>query len=113
MNKERRKTLDGAVKAMKDVKGILDAIRFDELVAKLTNANGDIETVKDEEQDGYDNLSEGLQAAENGQKMEEAVNFLEEAHNTIDEALEKLGELSEIASKIEDAIDQTESASSV
>ena len=47
------------------------------------------EEMRDEEQEKFDNLSEGLQASEKGQNIESAVNYLDEAITAID-AIEEL-----------------------
>lgn len=69
MNKERRKTLE--------------------------KARCLIEEVKDDEQTAFDNLSEGLQTAENGQKMETAVNELDNAISSLEDAVSNIETASE------------------
>lgn len=49
-----------------------------------------ISTIKDEEQEKLDNLPEGLQQSENGQKFEETVNTLEEALSNLEEAISNI-----------------------
>ena len=46
-----------------------------------------ISTIRDEEQDKYDNLPEGLQQSENGQKFEETLDTLGEALSNLEEAI--------------------------
>ena len=45
-----------------------------------------IEGVCDEESEAFDNLPEGLQESERGEKMEEAISNLEDAKEYVDEA---------------------------
>jgi hypothetical protein len=52
-----------------------------------------MEAIRDEEQESFDNLSEGLQQSENGQKMEEAANSLDEWITSVEEIENGLGEL--------------------
>lgn len=60
MNKSRRKELERATALLQDAALI-------------------IQTVLEEEQEAFDNLSGNLQQSPNGQKMEESVSALEEA----------------------------------
>ena len=76
MNKERRKKLD-------------EAHSF------LIQAYGIIEEVQYEEQDAFDNLSEGLQQTEMGQKLEENAYELEDMSSSVDEVMGRLMEMIE------------------
>ena len=49
---------------------------------------------RDEEQDSFDNLPEGIQESERGQKMEEAIDAMDSAMDSISEAIEHLEEAS-------------------
>lgn len=44
-----------------------------------------LEEIRDENQDSYDNLPEGLQQAEKGQDMQQAIDWLDEAVNALEE----------------------------
>lgn len=76
MNQQQRKHI-AAIKAV-----------LDEQVAEL-------ETLKDAEQEKFDNLSDGLQMSEKGQRLEEVVAELEEAIENIEAALGNLNAASE------------------
>lgn len=52
-----------------------------------------LETVKDDEQEYYDNMPEGLQAGEKGQKAEEVTSSLEDIHQRLEEAQGELADL--------------------
>ncbi len=74
MNKERRKALEAVQE-------------------KITNAQGELESLRDEEQDYADNMPESLQSSEKHDTAEEAIasmdsalDSLSEAANSIDEA---------------------------
>lgn len=73
MNKEKRKTLKKTILMLQDVKNI-------------------IEQVIDEEQTNFDNLSEGLQQTERGQKMEENIANMEYSIDNIGDAIEFIEE---------------------
>jgi hypothetical protein len=73
MNKNDRKELEKALDLLGEAQEIIDDI-------------------KDGEQEKFDNLSEGLQQSEKGQKFEETISFLEDAWNSIDEAVGSVNE---------------------
>jgi len=50
--------------------------------------------VRDDEQDSFDNLPEGIQESERGQMMEEAIDAMDSAMDSISEAIEHLDEAS-------------------
>ena len=67
MNKERRKRLAEAFEKIGEVKEI-------------------IESVKDEEQEAYDNLPENFQNGERGEEMQGYIEMLDEAYGYLDDA---------------------------
>jgi uncharacterized coiled-coil DUF342 family protein len=67
VNKEQRKTLARLVD---------DA---DELRGKIDDLKAEIETVRDEEQDKFDNLPENFQDGDRGQRMQAAIDAMDEA----------------------------------
>lgn len=69
MNKNDRKQLAKALDLLEEAKSI-------------------IENIKDEEATKFDNLSEGLQASEKGQKFEADADTLDAAVTSIDEAID-------------------------
>ena len=71
MNATRRETLDKAVALLEEAKSLIDG-------------------AAEEERDAYDNLPEGLQEAERGQRMDEAATELEEASSTIDDVISQV-----------------------
>lgn len=74
MNKERRK-------------------RLQEVVDKLLDIQSELEAVKDEEQECYDNMPEGLQASSRGEEMEENVSYLEDAIEETDGLIESINQI--------------------
>ena len=74
MNKDQRKQLGEALKAFSWAQ---------EIIAQ----------VAEEEREKFDNLTEGLQQAENGQKMEEAADILEEVSIEIDNLVSRVEEV--------------------
>lgn len=68
MNKQRRK-------------------RLTEVMELLQEAQQIIEEVRDEEQEEFDNLPEGLRCSGRWKAMEEAINNLEEAYDGMDDTI--------------------------
>ena len=68
MNATRRETLDKAVALLEEAKSLIDG-------------------AAEEERDAYDNLPEGLQEAERGQRMDEVATELEEASSSLDDVI--------------------------
>lgn len=74
MNKPRRKELEKAMDLLRQAFEI-------------------IETVRDEEQEAFDNLPEGLQESERGEMMEESIYDMESAMDEIDSQIDTLDEV--------------------
>ena len=72
-----------------------DRKELERALALLNEAQEIIETVRDGEQEKFDNLSDGLQQTERGQKFEECVSTLEDAMSSIDEAIGSINEAME------------------
>jgi len=81
MNNQRRKTITDLVKQIEAMK--------DKIEDEFKEAS---EQIAGEEQDAFDNLPEGLQESEKGQRMEEAVDAINEADQGFDEAISGLDE---------------------
>lgn len=75
MNKNRRKELS-------------------EIINQLNNLKEKVEGIRDVEQEGFDNLSDGLQQTMRGSQMEEAISNLESAIDLIDETIYHIDEAS-------------------
>ncbi len=73
MNKDRRKQLQ-------------------DCIAKLDEVQNEVDCLKDDEQEYYDNMPEGLQQGEKGQKSEECCSALDEAVSDIQSAIENISE---------------------
>jgi len=59
----------------------------------MNQASELLEQAKDEEQDSFDNLPEGLQGAEKGETMESNVGILEAAFDNLTSAIEGLEDI--------------------
>lgn len=88
MNDTRRKALAKIVTAIDDLHG------------KLQDAATELEALKDEEQEYYDNMPESFQQGEKGQAAEEAANQLSEAFDKLELCM---GEFDECKQHIEAA----------
>lgn len=68
MNKDRRK-------------------RLTEITEQLESLKGQLEGLRDEEQDAFDAMPESLQGGERGQAMESAISSMEDAVDAFDEVV--------------------------
>lgn len=66
--------------------------RIQDLVNRLECIKEELETIRDEEQDYYDNMPESIQGGMKGEKAEEDIENLEEAYAGIEQALDYLQE---------------------
>ena len=102
MNNDRRKSLNGAIDRLKEA---AQAIDWDRVKGILEDAKSDIETIKDEEQEYYDNMPENMQGGEKGEKAQEAVQAMEDALSALEDAMG-----SDLVEKLEEAISKIEEA---
>lgn len=65
------------------------------IIKKLEDLAEEIEFLKDEEQEAFDNLPESLQSSERGEAMESAAYNLDEAWEGLQSVIETLEEASE------------------
>lgn len=72
MNKDRRKAIDAAKMLLDDIRSAIDA------------AKEAIETIKDEEQDYFDNMPESFQQGDKGDTAQSAIDNLDNAMSELD-----------------------------
>ena len=60
---------------------------LEEAINDIENAKNLVEEILDNEQSKFDNMPEGLQVSEKGQKMEENISSLDDARNLLQEAI--------------------------
>lgn len=65
---------------------------LEKIYESLEKTYNELTMVHDEEEDSFENLSEGLQATWNGQISEEAIGNMSEAIELLDEVMEKLSD---------------------
>lgn len=112
MNKERRKAIGDVRTKLEECKGRLED-RLNEVQAEFAahfeEIKGEIETLKDEEQDYYDNMPESFQNGDKGSIAQTAIDALDEAANDLDgfdiDASQIVGDLNldDVLSKLDDA----------
>lgn len=73
MNKQRRKDIDSIIERLHEIKSTFEDV--------LT----DVEGVRDEEQESYDNMPEGLQQTERGEIAQEAIDKLDEVYSALED----------------------------
>lgn len=57
------------------------------IINKLNDCSLELESIKDEEQEAFDNFPEGLQVSERGEAMENAIGEMESAISSIEDAI--------------------------
>lgn len=94
MNKDRRKRIQ-ALEAQ------LSKLVLPDM--NLEDIKSDIEGIKDEEQEYYDNMPESLQSGDRGQRAEEVVGLLGEAEDELQELIDAFEKIESIIEKLQDA----------
>ena len=61
-----------------------------EIIEKLTEARDELEFVKDEEEEAFENYPENLQNSKRSEAMQDAIETLDVAVSEINEAIERL-----------------------
>lgn len=74
MNNERRKVINN-------------------MIAKLEEVQSELESCADWEQEAYDNLPEGIQESERGDRMQENVDNLYEVTESISDLIDQLNDI--------------------
>ena len=90
MNAPRRKNLQAIIEAIEELK------------SQLEDQMSDLETLRDEETDYYDNMPEGIQASERGERAECSMEALTEA---CDNLYDLIDQIEGVTSSIQEAID--------
>lgn len=80
MNKYRRKVLNAIENKLSNFESENDPSQD---LSFFQEIHADLESVKEEEQEAFDNLPEGLQQAERGSAMEQAIDNLDNAMDAI------------------------------
>lgn len=63
---------------------------LEKVIALIKDAEGQLETLKDEEQEAFDNMPESLQYSEKGERMEEVISYLEDSFSDLGSAIENI-----------------------
>ena len=63
------------------------------ILDRLSSIKAEIDELKDLEQEAFDNLPEGIQGSERGEKIQSNVEIMDDAVNSIDDLEEQIGEL--------------------
>jgi len=65
------------------------------LISEIEDVRSRLETVKEEEQEAYDNLPESLQDGERGEQMQAAIDAMENADSLLDDLIGSIEEAKE------------------
>lgn len=121
MNKDRRKAIavqQTAIETFKErvnkLAASISELIDDGMEDAVDDIKNDIETIRDEEQEYYDNMAENLQGGEKGENAQNAVTELESAMNMLDELRDKLAEIKsaseELGTFCDDAVNTLDNA---
>ena len=66
-----------------------------EVIELVEIANQALDEIKDEEQEGFDNMPEGLQEGERGEAIEEKVTEMQEIHDELADLINRLHDVVE------------------
>ena len=90
MNQDRRAKIEAAVEELRSA------------LETMQELHATLESLKNEEQEAFDNLPEGLQQADRGQSMEAIASALDDAVDTLSSAL---GDIDNVADDFINALD--------
>lgn len=83
MNNARRKLINSVIAKLVD----------GDIENALEAAKSEIENTRDDEQEYFENMPEGLQGSEKGERAQAAISALEEIITKLEEMVEAVGEL--------------------
>lgn len=78
MNKQQRKRISDAIGMLQEAYQTLDQVY------------GELDAIKEEEEEKYDNLPEGLQESEMGEAIQTAIDTLDEACSDLESARDEV-----------------------
>ena len=99
MNKARRKELSDVIRGLNTMQD------KDDLYSWINT----LDSIKDDEQDYYDNIPENLQYSQRAEDSEQAIEYMEEALDLLNEVYDT-DEFDKEAELIQEAIDKIEEA---
>lgn len=105
MNKERRKTAERIQTDLQTQLTELEQLDITNIKMRIEELKGELENLKDEEDDAYNNLPESFQNGEKGEAMQEAINNLDTIIGEVDEVYSGLDHIDELTSVLTDAIE--------
>ena len=71
-----------------------DRQELDRIVGVLREAHSDLQSLADAEQEKFDNMPEGLQQSDRGQKIEESADSLSDAAGDLDAVVDAVEQVS-------------------
>ena len=95
MNNKRRKEIAKLIERIETI--------VDDAKTKLEAVKDDIDYLRDEEENAFDALPEGIQDSERGDEMQEAIENLSNACDTVDELIENI-DIDDLTSYLDEAM---------
>lgn len=107
MNKSRRKKLQSIILKLDELqKGLASAV--EDYCESLEEIKEELSGIKEEEEEAFDNMSEGRQDGSIGQDMQERISFMETAYGEIEDLHSTLNDMGE--DMLRNAIDALDGA---
>lgn len=69
--------------------------RLSKLISQAEAMSAELEAIRDEEQEAFDNMPENMQGGERGDKMQEAIEAMDTAITSLEDFNGQLGELND------------------
>jgi uncharacterized coiled-coil DUF342 family protein len=82
MNRETRKQLKQLQEKLTSIN-----LEFEQFKENLEEIMGDVESIREEEQDKYDNMPESIQQGEKGDTMQEGIDSLDDLYSQIEDTI--------------------------
>lgn len=112
MNKQQRKQLaiiESSISHLAELEPN-EAVNWAEAIEKLEDALSNVQEIRDEEQDKFDNLPEGLQASGKGDDIQSAIDALDSAVTDLEAAIESAKGKDSNEDKVESVSESVQSA---
>lgn len=107
MNNERRKAINEIATNFTILKGMLiDALEEISAIGECEQWESDLNDIKDNEEEAYNNMPESLQNGERGQTSQEAISHLETAIGAMETLREALDTAVTTCDEIDEALEQ-------
>ena len=103
MNNKRRKQIRIQILEL----SMLNYTNEEDLMDELETIKSELEWIRDEEQDAFDNIPENLQCSYNASLMEDNIEYLDNAISVLEEVINQIGDelnITDLCDSIKEAL---------